>query len=105
MASAFGRIETTNYASNYIQNKKTRTITQNCKYPTNLGRILPCSVPFNHANLVAGLFSEEDLLNVAVLSTVLGKTPTVVNSTLLPFYSNYIIDPEGQLIECPVIKQ
>ena len=101
MAATFGNIVSTNYAcnyaSNYTQNKRVRVIHKKCTYPTNLGRILPCSVLFNRANLAAGLFSEEDLLNVNVLSTVLGHSPTVVDSTLLPFYSNYTIDPSGQL--------
>lgn len=97
MAAAFGNIASTNYASNYIQNKRVRVLSRNCTYHTSLGRILQCSVPFNRSNLAAGLFSQEDLLNVNVLSTVLGHSPTVVNSTLLPFYSNYTIDPNGQL--------
>ena len=117
---AFGNITQTDYASDYIQNKIAKLAycsdvkKANCKKKFsqselllfNKGRLLN-SYAFgigtsliNEANLVAGLYTESDLSGVAVLCDVSGDAcinPTAIDSSNVPFYEHYLIDPDGQL--------
>jgi hypothetical protein len=122
--SAFGNILSTDYASDYIRNKKAKLAYCNKKVVIkqsqcqsqsqiqsqsdlllyNQGQLLynytdpSCNVSsFNSANLVAGLYTQENLEGVNVLSDILGNTPTTIDNTYVPFYSYYNIDPSGQL--------
>jgi len=114
--SAFGNIISTEYASDYIQNKKAKIVYCNNKKTqleqksqSNLmlyykGQLLhnytdpSCnSSLFNNANLVTGLYTQENLEGVNVLSDISGNSPTIVDPLNSPFYKYYVIDPSGQL--------
>ena len=114
--SAFGNILSTDYASDYIRNKKAKLAYCNKKVVAkqsqsqsdlllyNQGQLLynytdpSCNVSsFNSANLVAGLYTQENLEGVNVLSNNVGSTPTTISANGYPFYSYYNIDPSGQL--------
>uniref|UniRef100_A0A6C0EWA2 Fibronectin type-III domain-containing protein n=1 Tax=viral metagenome TaxID=1070528 RepID=A0A6C0EWA2_9ZZZZ len=116
----FGNITQSDYASDYIQNKIAKLAycrdlkKSNCKKKFsqselllfNKGRLLN-SYAFgigtsliNESNLIAGLYTQSDLSGVAVICDVSGDaciTPTAIDSSNVPFYEHYLIDPDGQL--------
>jgi hypothetical protein len=115
---AFGNITPTQYAGDYTKNKVARMIycrdkkTSNCKkrysqcelLTYNKGLALSrygfCSgvSPLNYSDLTAGLYTQSNLQNVAVVSEVLdGIVPTTIDPCVCPFYSYYNIDPKGEL--------
>ena len=115
---AFGNITPTQYAGDYTKNKVARMIycrdkkTSNCKkrysqcelLTYNKGLALSrygfCSgvSPLNYSDLTAGLYTQSNLQNVAVVSEVFdGIVPTTIDPCVCPFYSYYKIDPKGEL--------
>jgi hypothetical protein len=115
---SFGNITPTQYAGDYIKNKLARITycrnlkNRNCKKRYSQGDLLRyyqgqtlsrygfCNgiSPLNYADLTAGLYTESDLQNVAIISDVSGNlTPTTIDPCVCPFYSYYNIDPKGEL--------
>ena len=117
---AFGILRANNYASDYIQNKKSLiSYKNNIRSPTckkgysekellhfNKGRYLYNRYlrygekPFNKYDLIAGNYATQNLSNIVTVSPSNElKTPytsTTINSNV-SFYTNYNIDPEGVL--------
>jgi len=115
---AFGVLQNNSYASDYIQKKKLRqllsssvknqkstnitkynsSILNNCEIYNN---IVYNKFFFNKTDLVAGLYSKENLNGVITLSGIT-QTQSVtispsINPTIQPFYYYYTIDPNGEL--------
>ena len=115
---AFGNIKSTEYASNYTKNKIARISycrdkkNRNCKKGYSQFELLTykkgfalsrygfCAgvSPLNYSDLTAGLYTQSNLQNVAVVSDVsYGIVPTTIDPCVCPFYSYYTIDPKGEL--------
>jgi len=115
---AFGRVKESNYAGDYIYNKKSliafcnENRNFNCKKSWTQGDYLLynnaqnftlnlSSKFYNTSNLASNLFTKENLAGVCSVvdtsgncSTKLGNT---TSSSFPPFYYQYIIDPCGTL--------
>lgn len=110
---SFGQSSTTQSASDYILNKKANLISCNSKTclpktPTmNQSNYLLLTkanylkyanvtnpVGSNKNNLVSGLTTTIDLLDVPVIQNNLGVSPTTISTSAIP-YLTYVIDPSG----------
>ena len=129
MAKCFGTIKKNNYASDYTKKLTSEIIFCNAKKycnqiakansyeEKNLYNSLLVCPSVNKTNLVAGLYTKEDLNNVTTVCDIVNVCcdglpyesctipKTLVNITLTPFYGFYKIDPKGRLFgntECGV---
>jgi hypothetical protein len=109
---SFGQSKT-QYAGDYILNKKAKLISCNSKTclpktPTinqsnyilltksNYLKYANVTNPrgLNKNNLVSGLTTTIDLLAVPVIQNTLGVSPTTISTSVIP-YLTYVIDPSG----------
>jgi hypothetical protein len=109
----FGQSSTTQDASDYISNKKANLISCNSKTclpktPTrnqsnfllltksNYLKYANVTNPWgsNKNNLVSGLTTTIDLLDVPVIQNTSGVSPTSISTSAIP-YLTYVIDPSG----------
>ena len=114
----FGVLHSNLYASDYIQRKKAKIAFCNelqspyCKKVLTQNQLLNFKkgeynnnkykheYPFNKSNLIAGLYTKEQLTNIITLCKVEGEIcqpNTIINPLNIPFYNFYKIDPEGEL--------
>ena len=110
--STFGTLKPLNYSSDYIYSKKAKLFANNmtksiqCKKNFNQGELILFYNGLrykilNKSNLIAGLYTKEDLSSVVCLCTV-GSNDSCTNTTSVnickvPFYAYYTIDPNGSL--------
>lgn len=110
---AFGQSSTSHDAGDYISNKKANLISCNSK------TCLPKTPTMNQSNyllltkanyikyanvtnprgstknnLVSGLTTTIDLLDVPVIQNISGESPTTISTSVIP-YLTYVIDPSG----------
>jgi hypothetical protein len=112
-SQAFGHSSTSQNASDYILNKKTNLITCKSKMclpktptinqsnylllkKTNYIRYSNATNPLGSSKnyLASGLTTTIDLLNVPVIQTTAGESPTPISTSSIP-YLTYLIDPSG----------
>ena len=110
----FGTIRPLLYASDYMLQKKAKTLFAINKFKSqsqnpilnpnsyeNRYLYFPQFIPFPHlnrGNLIYGLYSTENLdfiTTVGVEQT--DEQATTLNPNAVPFYDSYTIDPKGQL--------
>ena len=110
---AFGQSSTTQAAGDYISNKKANLISCNSKTclpktPTRNQSNYLLLTKANYIkyanvtnprgsdknNLVSGLTTTIDLLNVPVIQNNAGESPTTISTSVIP-YLTYVIDPSG----------
>jgi hypothetical protein len=110
--STFGTLKPLTYSSDYIYSKKAKLFANNERKNCSCKKILNQRdlLLFYHgsrykildrSNLVAGLYTKEDLSSVVCLCTVDSNhsctNTTSVNICKVPFYAYYTIDPNGSL--------
>ena len=107
---AFGQSSITQYAGDYILNKKaklmmcnsrmclpkTPTVTQSNYLLFKKANYIKYGRGSNKNNLVSGLTTTIDLLNVPVIQNTSGESPTTISTSVIP-YLTYAIDPFGNL--------
>lgn len=116
MSSTFGKVyESKTYNQYYdIKNERSMCCSPKNMYLNSEGNLLMRNklillksqiyshiVPFNKANLVSGLYTEENLKYARTIADV-SNNNTYTNiidplSITVPFYSQYVIDPSGSL--------
>ena len=110
---AFKKIKESNYASDYIYNKKSIITYCNekknfaCKKSWNQGNYLlynngrtradQCLYAGNTSELYSNLFTKENLTGVCTVEDIQYKTCSPKLSNADPFYDTYNIDPNGEL--------
>ena len=104
----FQKIQSLNYASDYLSDKKARLLQFQKKkknyvknYDYELFYLLNKRIfhnEFNKSNLLYNLYSKENLNQVTTVSSNPSNIKVnTINSGLKPFYQNYILDPKGKL--------
>jgi hypothetical protein len=117
---AFGILRANNYASDYIQNKKSLNSYRDnirspiCKKGYSEGDLLRFNKgyylynrylrrgekPFNKYDLIAGNYAKQNLNSIVTVSPSYELKSPYTTTTINPnvsFYTNYNIDPEGAL--------
>jgi hypothetical protein len=109
-SQTFGQLSASRNASDYILNKKAKSILCNSKIclpktPTTKQSDYLLSKKSNYIkystkkgenknNLASGLNTTIDLLNVRVIQNNTGESPTTISTSSIP-YLTYVIDPSG----------
>ena len=108
---SFGVFTEPSCASDYTQSKRAQILKTPSQKTTKLSGGLHASnrksapiycdiYPFEKKDLIVNLYSKEDLQGVTSVcsgTNVCAQSSPNIDSTKLPFYQNYIIDPNGTL--------